>query len=738
MGKYTEQQLRHLRTSQRPRNFDDEQWAPFRDLPQFTGKRGVEEDQDMYWYDGNDNNKFDFGEFFDFDDTVETEGENLYRGYETTQANNRAYDEGRFGRDFLGRIRKGGGTDREMRANELQQYLNNEPVDPSGIGMFAGSKPTDNRFGQAAKMLGSAVLAPSVGAVSNAFDALPLPAYNPVHGFHEGTDWDDRTTPFSNAAADIALSAPVLGPAAKTIQGGVNAARVPLKAMQGPVRSVRNFKPGAGRWPPLTPEPLKEAARSAKGLTQDFATGATTTIRELPSAARDLSVKALKSANPFSSVNKTVGFFGGGAAGSRGLDYLDENTDFDLDEWTPEFEDETPIDRALELEELNDVYNLDDNNTLSPLSNDQFEILKGVSNPAGAKGGSGDTGHLGTSGSMSPSISPELEKSIKDSLEFNNARSLDGIDLLKDTAPAPGSPMHGDSPAFSGGTRVVPSPNRPPQNDIVPPQNLNDLRKQIPGLDRDQNPATDPAPDTPQWPHKGWKGGGVDPKSSSQWSDAPPLQAQPAALPTEQEQWELETRKADPRYKQAMGDSEDYELLRSIDHPAARRPIARPTHLDKPDRTFHYKDGVKQVIPGKKFMGGRWDPWTSIRNAAAEERRNRDLGAKAYRSREINRDSGFKDPYGPRDTMEALLEHGQEGPRGARGEAGPVGLDDAVNEAEQAQRQAYFKTHNLDEPTDPEEMTRFSKWYNTHGKQNDQNNRWSDSEPYPKFDPYLA
>ena len=716
--------LNELRKKNRPSNFHDKQWTPFRDLPQFTGKRGDEPDQDLYWHDGNKNNKFDFGEFSDFDGAAESNGESAALGYELTEASNRAYDEGRFGRDFLGRIRKGGGTDREMRANELGQYLANEPVDPSGIGMFAGSEPTDNIFGQAAKMAGQFVLSPAVGAVSNAFDALPLPAYNSVHGFHEGTNWLDRTTPFENAAADIALAAPVLGPVTKTIQGGVNAAKAPLKAMQGPTRSVRNIGPGTGRWPAPTPEPLIEAARSAKGIAQDFATGATTTVRELPGSAWNLAVGTAKLANP--SVKKTMGTMGGLSGGKIGLDYLDQETDLDPYGFLPSFEDDTPINRGEDLEAIQDLMDLDDNSTMNDaLSHEQFEILKSISDPAGAKGSKGDTGHAGTSGSMSPSISPELRKRLEelggpDNI-FNN-NPYDG----KDSVP-PGSPMHGDSPAFSDGKRVVPSPKRPPQNNVNPPQNLNDLRKQMPELDGDQNPAPAPAP------HPNYAD-----YANSQWSDTPIQQRPPAPMPTEQEQWELETRKADPRYKQGISDSEDYELLRSIDHPAARRQLIRPTHLDQPDRVTHYKGGVKEVRKGKKFMGGRWDPWTSIRNAAAEERRNRELSTKAYRSREINRDAGFEDPYGPRDPMEALLKHGLEGPKGARGEAGPVGLDDAVNEAAKAERQAYFKTHSLDEPTDPEEMTRFSKWYNTHGKRNDQNDRWSDSEPYPKFDPYLA
>jgi hypothetical protein len=192
-------------------------------------------------------------------------------------------------------------------------------------------------------------------------------------------------------------------------------------------------------------------------------------------------------------------------------------------------------------------------------------------------------------------------------------------------------------------------------------------------------------------------------------------------MPTEQEKFERFNKQNDPRYMQAVNDADDFRQLLATDHPVSRRPVDRPTYLDKPDRTFHYKDGVKQVIPGKKFMGGRWDPYTSIRNAAAEQRSNSDLGAKAK-------------------VQERLLRErlGGQGGLGAQGEAGPVGMEDAVNEAGAAEMQAYHKTHNLDEPTDPMEKTRFAKWYNTHGKRNDVNDRWADSEPYPKFDPYLT
>jgi hypothetical protein len=729
-----DRQLRKLRAKERPTNFDDEQFSFARDLPQFTGKRGTDEleeyqhqparggpytktrrgdnhlDFDQYWYDGNNNNKFDFGEFFDFDGTVESGGENLARGYATTQMNNQAYDEGRFGRDFLGRIREGGGTDREMRANELQQYLNNEPVDPSGIGMFAGSKPTDNRFGQAAKMLGSAVLAPSVGAVSNAFDALPLPAYNSVHGFHEGTNWSDRTTPLTNAAADVALSAPVLGPVAKTIQGGINTAKVPLKAMQGPVRSVRNFKPGAGRWPPLTPEPLKEAAKSAKSLTQDFATGATTTVRELPGMAK----KLLSSSKGLLAPTQNKVLWGGGAtvAGSELL----ENAGT---EWIPDFEDDEPIDRPGELENFNETFDLDDNRTISPLSNDQLDILDSAAGRAEDEGDFGREGPLGTSGSMSSSASPDYRDYVDDLLEKNDVRSLDDIGLPKGTDPAPGSPMHGDSPAFPGGVPATARPLGDMQNKgpIVEPDTLDSLRRDT-GVNTNRPSQMDVNPNIRPASGSGHPNLDVD---GSNWADAPPMQRQPAAMPTEQEKFDLFNKQNDPRYMQAVNDADDFRQLLATDHPVSRRPVDRPTYLDKPDRTFHYKDGVKQVIPGKKFMGGRWDPYTSIRNAAAEQRSNSDLGAKAK-------------------VQERLLRErlGGQGGLGAQGEAGPVGMEDAVNEAGAAEMQAYHKTHNLDEPTDPMEKTRFAKWYNTHGKRNDINDRWADSEPYPKFDPYLT
>ena len=612
-------------------------------------------------------------------------------------------------------------------------------------------------------MLGSAVLAPSVGAVSNAFDALPLPKYNSVHGFHEGTNWDDRTTPFSSAAADIALSAPVLGPVAKTIQGGVNMAKVPLKAMQGPVRQVRNFKPGAGRWPPLTPEPLKEAARSAKGLAQDFATGATTTVRELPGATKDLAVKTAKLANPFSSVNKTMGVFGGGAVGSKGLDYLDENTDFDLDEWTPEFEDERPIDRALELEELEDVYDLDDNNTLSPLSHDQQSVLESFEDPVGDEGDPGREGHLGTSGSMSPTISPELEKRIKESYEFNNVPSLDNIDLRKGTAPPSGHPMHGDSPAFSGGKRVVPSPTRPPQNKIVGPESVEKLQEDLRKAGVTRNPGG--VTRTPTGLETEDVNLGGQAGNMGQWAKAPPPQAQPLNA---QEQFELDLNKANPRVQQLFSDGEDLKQLRDSGHPASNWEMSRPKFFQK---------------------SSSFNPGPSIRRVAAEQRRNRDLGIKAKRNASrlealgqgnpygpgIEEALGLKGPRGPRGTqifggesdVEDMMPGGTyfdgeggrrmfqpddpakhpvhhprpgatKGPRGARGEAGPVGMEDAVDEAGAAERQAYFNTHNLEEPTDPEEKTRFSQWYNTHGKRNDQNDRWSDSEPYPKFDPFLA
>ena len=66
----------------KPKNYSSKNFksvVPY--LPLFSGKRNEKRpEDDMYWQDVDGDEEFDFGEFFNYDETVDTQGCNVIKG----------------------------------------------------------------------------------------------------------------------------------------------------------------------------------------------------------------------------------------------------------------------------------------------------------------------------------------------------------------------------------------------------------------------------------------------------------------------------------------------------------------------------------------------------------------------------------------------------------------------------------------------------------------------------------
>ena len=735
----------------RPTNYGDPKWKAFDDLPQFGGQDGEGMPRmspngrgydDLVWVDSDGDNQFDFGEFFDYDQAIRSEGDSIYQGQKINEARDLDYREDMFGRDPLGRVRAEPGTDNQQLALNYQRYGEGEEL-PSGHGTtFMGQpalqdSPEDGGFYNEwiKRPFMNYLAAPAAGTAGYLADLATGKS-------------GERTDNTSNRLADAAFSLPPAKAAASAVKGGfIGAKQLAQQSSKskGLQQNVgKTFKGEVDKpWTHGYTKAGKRAPYRSRNVKQTISQHPNTPFgknvkntldkiglpTQLPKAKQFIGGSTTPLGRNATSTTKFLGNLGGKMGGGLqkyqtpilfggigGASLMEENglvpeeykefmdaPDMFADDMGISFGDKLDNINQIDLNLANEMPGLTEEETQNlgqalQLSRERAD----ASTEPGARGDKGDRGAPGTTSTFKNALNTPLDNPLDNPY----------------TAPPSREPLDPNSQASQDARRFpsIPRPSGDMKNPNDPGPSLDGLQNRLNMPKRpsqkDLNPNIKPVP----------MPGVPDPESDeSPWSKAPPMQAQPAPLPTEAEKHAMEMKKADPMYQQLMNDSDDFRQLLATDHPVSRRPIKRPTYLDKPDRTIHYKGGVKEVIPGKKFMGGRWDPYTSIRNAAAEQRRNSDLGAKAK-------------------IQERLLQErlGGQGPRGAEGEAGPVGLDDAVNEATKAERQAYFKTHSLEEPSDPMEQRKFAQWYNTHGKRNDQNNRWSDSEPYPKFDPYLA